>query len=273
MSGFGLPGGPRPSGPWHTQIPAPARPVVGPDYDYGAAPALPAGWGDFTGAQIARPTEAQLQGGHTAMSMPPMGSGMATGATAANPTPGYGPAQSAGAPGGGPFGAANLAYAADPVTWALNYGRAHGHVPGGGRTQMGDFLQQLWGNMAQAIFSLAPDLGTLDPTALMNNILYGGANTMGANAGAFADQALGDLRGKTGSMDESQQLKLLNAYDALKTMGRNSYWQNARENQLQGALEEYKNRNLMQYGAQGQEPPTDLFSFIMGRPGIDIYGR
>jgi hypothetical protein len=74
-------------------------------------------------------------------------------------------------------------------------------------------------------------------------------------------------------MDESQQLKLLNAYDALKTMGRNPYWQNARENQLQGALEEYKNRNLMQYGAQGQEPPTDLFSFIMGRPGINNYGR
>jgi hypothetical protein len=266
MSGFNLPGGPLPSGPWHTTFNAAPQ-----NAGYGAAPALPAGWGD-TGPMVARPTEPQLNaGGH--MSMPPMGSGMATGATAANPTPGYGPAQSAGAPGAGPFGAANLAYAADPVTWALNYGRAHGHVPGGGRTQMGDFLQQLWGNMAQAIFSLAPDLGTLDPTALMNNILYGGANTMGANAGAFADQALGDLRDKTGSMDESQQLKLLNAYDALKTMGRNSYWQNARENQLQGALEEYKNRNLMQYGAQGQEPPTDLFSFIMGRPGINNYGR
>jgi hypothetical protein len=266
MSGFNLPGGPRPAGPWHTAFDAaPAN------AGYGAAPALPAGWGD-AGPMVARPTPDQLNAGGHGMSAP-MGSGMATGATAANPTPGYGPAQSAGAPAAGPFGAANLAYAADPVTWALNYGRAHGHVPGGGRTQMGDFLQQLWGNMAQAIFSLAPDLGTLDPTALMNNILYGGANTMGANAGAFADQALGDLRDKTGSMDESQQLKLLNAYDALKTLPRNAYWQNARENQLQGALEEYKNRNLMQYGAQGQEPPTDLFSFIMGRPGVNIYGR
>jgi hypothetical protein len=272
MSGFTLPGGPRPAGPWHTAFDAaPAN------AGYGAAPALPAGWGD-AGPMVARPTPDQLNaGGHTAMSMPPLDTQTGYGAPPRANTPttptGYGPAQSAGAPGAGPFGAANLAYAADPVTWALNYGRAHGHVPGGGRTQMGDFLQQLWGNMAQAIFSLAPDLGTLDPTALMNNILYGGANTMGANAGAFADQALGDLRDKTGSMDESQQLKLLNAYDALKTMGRNSYWQNARENQLQGALEEYKNRNLMQYGAQGQEPPTDLFSFIMGRPGVNTYGR
>jgi hypothetical protein len=270
MSGFNLPGGPRPAGPWHSQLP----PAPGPTgAEYNGQPALPTGWGDWSGGMVARPTEPQLNAWEGHNMVAPMGGGMATGATAANPTPGYGPAQSAGAPGAGPFGAANLAYAADPVTWALNYGRAHGHVPGGGRTQMGDFLQQLWGNMAQAIFSLAPDLGTLDPTALMNNILYGGANTMGANAGAFADQALGDLRDKTGSMDESQQLKLLNAYDALKTMGRNSYWQNARENQLQGALEEYKNRNLMQYGARGQEPPTDLFSFIMGRPGVNIYGR
>jgi hypothetical protein len=221
---------------------------------------------------VARPTPDQLNAGGHAMAAP-MGSGMATGATAANPTPGYGPAQSAGAPGAGPFGMANAAYALDPVSWALNYGRAHGHVPGRGQTQMGDFLQQLWGNMAQAIFGLAPDLDKLDPTATMNNILYGGAGTTGTNAGAFADQALGDLRDKTSGMSESKQLELLNAYDALKTLGRNKYWQNARESQLQGALEEYKNRNLMQYGAQGQEPPSDVFSFIMGRPGINIYGR
>jgi hypothetical protein len=267
MSGFNLPGGPRPAGPWHSIIP----PAPGPaNAGYGAAPALPAGWGD-AGPMVARPTEPQLNAWEGHNMVAPMGSGMATGATAANPTPGYGPAQSAGAPGG--FGAANLAYSQDPATWALNYARAHGHVPGQGHTQMGDFLEKLWTNMATAVFGLSPDLDALgDPAAAMNNILYGGANTMGTNAAAFADQAFGGLQGKMGQMDESKQWELLNAYDALKTMGRNKYWQNARENQLSGALEQYKNKQ-QQLGAAGQQPPPDLWSFIMGQPGIADYGR
>jgi hypothetical protein len=271
MSGFGLPGGPRPAGPWHTTFDAaPAN------AGYGAAPALPAGWGDV-GPMIARPTPDQLNaGGHMSAGGP-----ILTDPTAPPPgqrpvpvpgaTPGYGPPQSAGAPGG--FGAANLAYSQDPATWALNYARAHGHVPGQGHTQMGDFLQKLWTNMATAIFGLSPDLATLDPTAAMNNILYGGANTMYGNAANFADQAFGGLQGKMGQMDESKQWELMNAYDALKTMGRNKYWQNARENQLSGALEQYKNKQQQLTATTGAEPPADLWSFIMGQPGVADYGR
>ena len=42
--------------------------------------------------------------------------------------------------------------------------------------------------------------------------------------------------------------------------------------QLSGALEQYKNKQ-QQLGAAGQEPPADLWSFIMGQPGLSDYGR
>jgi hypothetical protein len=265
MSGFNLPGGPLPASPWHSQLP----PAPGPTgAEYNGQPALPTGWGDWTGGMVARPTEPQLNaGGH--MSMPPMGSGMATGATAANPTPGYGPAQSAGAPGG--FGLSNLAWANDPASFALQYAQGRGYKPGG-HTRMGDFLMKLYGNIASAMFDIAPDLGKLgDPTAQMNNLLYGGGGSGFGNIAGFANQALGDLRSQLGGgqMDESQQYKFLNAYDALSNLGRNSYWQNARQNQIENALAQYNLRNAQRGAAGNPDIPADLWTFITGQvPGL-----
>jgi hypothetical protein len=278
MSGFNLPGGPLPSGPWHTQIPAPTRPVVGPQYN-GAAPNLPAGWGDFTGAQVARPSAEQLAGGHMVLPpRPPMwpdpsGAGpfvplTQTGAgapPAAGATPtGYGNPQS----GGGQFGAGGQYVYDNPADYVKSFMLQHGadyykHTP------VGDSMYKLLARALPAIFDLTTGGGTLamdklnDPSGMLNSIFFGGPGSAFGKMADFGRQGFDALKGQMGDLPVDVQAQLISARSGLETAGMNPFMQAAQENRLARQLGGYKEFEMQNRANPAVAGATSLWDYLI----------
>jgi hypothetical protein len=266
MSGFTLPGGPLPSGPWHTQLPAPTRPVLGPDYGYGAAPSMPAGWGGFAGAQVARPTAEQLTGGHT-MVAPRAEAGGGGGAT---PSLGYGAPQS----GGGVSGMGGATVYGDPTTYARTFMQQHGFNPYA-HTAVTDSMYKLLAKALPAIFDLTTGGGSMaldqlaDPSAMLNNIFFAGPGSAYGKMADFGRAGFEGMKGMMGGMTPDEQAQLITASSGLQSAGMNPFQQAAVKGNLEQQLGGYQDY-IMNNRVNPAQASTKLWDYLINA-GLDPF--
>jgi hypothetical protein len=269
MSGFTLPGGPLPSGPWHTQVPAPTRPVVGPQYGYDAAPNLPAGWGGFAGAQVARPTAEQLQGeGH-------MVTGYQEPRSRTNPPPlaqGYGNPQSGG--GAGVSGMGGSTVYGDPTTYARTFMQQHGFNPYA-HTAVTDSMYKLLAKALPAIFDLTTGGGTMamdqlaDPSAMLNNIFFAGPGSAYGKMADFGRSGFDAMKGMMGGMTPDEQAQLITASSGLQSAGMNPFQQAAVKGNLEQQLGGYQDY-IMNNRVNPAQASTKLWDYLINA-GLDPF--
>jgi hypothetical protein len=264
MSGFNLPGGPLPASPWHSIIPPQPGPV---NVGYNGAPAMPTGWGDFTGAQVARPTAEQLAGGHT-MVAPRAEAGGGGGAT---PSLGYGAPQSAG--GTGVFGGGGSYVYQNPEDYARSFMSGHGFSPYA-HTPVTDSMYQLLAKALPAIFDLAGQGGLAldqlaDPSGMLNSIFFSGPGSAFGKMADYGRQGFENLRDQIGAMDPDTQAQLISASSGLRSAGMNPFQQNAVKRTLEQQLGGYRDM-LMQNRTNPAAASTKLWDYLVNA-GLDPF--
>jgi hypothetical protein len=250
------PGGPRPSTPSGTILP-PSGMVARPTPE------------QLAGAQVARPTAEQLQGGHT-MVAPPMGSGMATGAMAANPTPGYGAPQS----GGGVSGMGGATVYGDPTTYARTFMQQHGFNPYS-HTAATDSMYKLLAKALPAIFDLTTGGGSMamdqlaDPSAMLNNIFFAGPGSAYGKMADFGRSGFDAMKGMMGGMTPDEQAQLITASSGLQSAGMNPFQQAAVKGNLEQQLGGYQDY-IMNNRVNPAQASTKLWDYLINA-GLDPF--
>jgi hypothetical protein len=263
MSGFGLPGGPLPASPWHSIIPPQPGPA---NVGYNGAPALPTGWGDFTGAQVARPTAEQLAGGHT-MVAPRAEAGGGGGAT---PSLGYGAPQS----GGGVSGMGGATVYGDPTTYARTFMRQHGFNPYA-HTAVTDSMYKLLAKALPAIFDLTTGGGSMamdqlaDPSAMLNNIFFAGPGSAYGKMADFGRSGFDAMKGALGAMTPDEQAQMITASSGLQSAGMNPFQQAAVKGNLEQQLGGYQDY-IMNNRVNPAQASTKLWDYLINA-GLDPF--
>jgi hypothetical protein len=208
------------------------------------------------------------------MVAPPMGRGMATGATAAAPPAGYGPAQSA----GGEGGFAGQAVFDDPATYARRYMRAHGFDPDAHTTGT-DTLYRMLAKSLPAIWDMMTGGGTMpmdvlaDPSGTLNNIFFAGPGSAFGKMAEFGRNQFEAMKGSIPGMTPAAQEALITARSGLETAGQNPYLQNAAKTGLErqlGGYHEFAQANAATPGRAN----ASLWQYLIDA-GLDpfAYGR
>lgn len=206
------------------------------------------------------------------MVAPPMGRGMATGATAANPTPGYGAPQSGG---GGAYGGGGQYVFDNPNDYVRSFMQMHNIDPYK-HTPLGDSMYKLLARALPAIFDLTTGGGTMtmdklnDPSGMLNSIFYGGPGSAFGKMADYGKQGFEALRGQMANLPVDLQGQLISARAGLETAGMNPYMAAAQENRLQRQLGGYRDLQMKNRANPDAAASTSLWDYLMNA-GLDPF--
>lgn len=172
------------------------------------------------------------------------------------------------------FGGAGFINQGNPEQVTRQYMQSHNMNPDG-HGFFGDFIRKLMGNLVPALMSLTLDQNgkpamdqLANPGSFLDPIFFGGAGTLGANLGNFANRAQAGLASAMPGMEADTQASLLRNLTALRTVGMNPYLGQATNNRLDTGINRAKDY-AFGLAQQGQDTPDEwnLMDFINSLQG------